>query len=437
MCARTALAWLVRNPVKITKKGSWDVRCRDRLADFFFAFFVPGRFPRSTGYLFYNRILATRTDLWVLLAPVEVSRFFSLTCTKMRVAFPSIDWNRITERDRDKDSYALLTRTLLRGTRPLPWKRVQVDIDSNLDRRWLAKCSAFVVSLSRAEILTLYVYTSPSFCAVQDLLRGGTEYESLVFPADVSTCDAHGYRRNGAVLVWKRHGTGDVPPHVATRVKAHFEADKDFGSAEEYSAWYERWDDVIRLARPFLNARFWARARAALVREHWRWNCHFAHAARCLRRKHVRSHHGRVPREPLARFRALLPHVKPEGWRAIMLQFAADLDAIFTKAPALRSSLTVFRGVDGRRSSISRRSDGAFTSTSLRREIAEGFTNKTEKCCLVEMTLEPGARVLPMFMVSRYPVEMEVLLNRPRPGPDSPARRERYGAHSARTLEEA
>ena len=92
------------------------------------------------------------------------------------------------------------------------------------------------------------------------------------------------------------------------------------------------------------------------------------------------------------------------GWRAILVQYVADLDALFARAPRLPSAVVVFRGA------TQRENRGAwYTSTSMRRAVAEQFAKEGH---VLSVDVPRGARVLPMCMVSRYPPEVELLLPR-------------------------
>ena len=138
----------------------------------------------------------------------------------------------------------------------------------------------------------------------------------------------------------------------------------------------------------------------ALAKDKWQWDCIFAHAARALRRRHLQVPASRRGSTPLARFKAAFPFVTAEGWRAILVQYVADLDALLARAPPLPSPVVVFRCTNRQARQEPR---GAwYASTSKRREVAEGFTNK-ESPMVLAVDVPRGARPLPLCMVSRYP----------------------------------
>ena len=102
------------------------------------------------------------------------------------------------------------------------------------------------------------------------------------------------------------------------------------------------------------------------------------------------------------------------GWRAILVQYIADLDALFARAPPLPYAVVVYRGVK------QKEARGAwYTSTSMRRDVAAEFANKDSPIVL-SIDVPRGTRLLPMCMVSRYPPEVELLLPKTK-GPLGPS----------------
>jgi len=82
------------------------------------------------------------------------------------------------------------------------------------------------------------------------------------------------------------------------------------------------------------------------------------------------------------------------------------IDEIFYRIPPLKDSITVYKG----KKSKNLYTDKAFVSTSIELKQAMGFTGNT--CCIVQITVPPGAKIIPMrnFSSSRY--EEEILLDR-------------------------
>jgi hypothetical protein len=249
----------------------------------------------------------------------------------------------------------LLTRALM-SDEPLPWRRVDVDVDTVVDPSWLAATARYVRRLPGTGILTLYAYTTPAYADVLAMLRGGTQYadRALPSPADLAQ-DRSGIARAGVWMLWDAESKSGartrgaprtlestLPPDIATRVRAHLAAKGAIDRTSEesakrgWAAWDAGCDALLDAARQHVDARFWTRVRTALAKDKWQWDCIFAHAARALRRRHL----SQVPASrrgstPLARFKAALPFVTAEGWRAILVQYVADLDALFARAPPL------------------------------------------------------------------------------------------------------
>ncbi len=69
-------------------------------------------------------------------------------------------------------------------TGSLPWKQLELEVETRVDPAWLAAAvNAVQHRLSAGERLTMYAYTTQSYSDVQNLLHGGTQYKSLAFPA--------------------------------------------------------------------------------------------------------------------------------------------------------------------------------------------------------------------------------------------------------------
>lgn len=84
-----------------------------------------------------------------------------------------------------------------------------------------------------------------------------------------------------------------------------------------------------------------------------------------------------------------------------------DLDAAFLGAPPLQHPITVYRGMKGKLDSSLA---SAYVSTSTDRIVPKDFTGG--KCCLFEIQVPAGSKVLPLMRISEVKYEHEVLLHR-------------------------
>ena len=384
---------------------------------------------------------------------------------KMRIGLHAADWKEITKRDRNVNkngySYGLLTRMLIRDA-PVPWKRVHVDVDSDVDRTWLRATVRYLRNLTGVDLLTVYAYTTPVFEIVLDLARGGTMYTEMGIP---ETLDANAMRLGG-VLVFKsdrKRGTGALRATLGTklgaRVEAHLRAEDAIKgvinagapSIAEEAAWeaevaamWDAWDEkagslvAAALSRGRMNLRdsaapsapsastsslgsrssasFARRARDAFVRDRWQWDCLFAHAARALGPSHLRVDPDRAARvlgarSPWHRFRRAYPHVTAQGWWAILERYTADLDSVFARAPPLRAPMVVFRGIKRGKDEAHCDLSPRYVSTTMRRAVAAHFTDASDPLVL-EITAPRGARPLAMLAISRYEAEAELLFRK-------------------------
>lgn len=83
-----------------------------------------------------------------------------------------------------------------------------------------------------------------------------------------------------------------------------------------------------------------------------------------------------------------------------------ELQRQFEEAPEIKVPLIVYKSKNSR----TVYSNKAFVSTSLSFEEAKKFSSST--CCILEIIVTPGSKVLYLHEVSRFPEEQEVLLNR-------------------------
>ena len=375
----------------------------------------------------------------------------------MRIGLHAVAWTEITKRERHGNksgySYGLLTRTLIRDA-PVPWRRVHLDVDSEVDRKWLRATVRYLRNLAGVDILTVYAYTTPVFEIVLDLSRGGTVYTEMGIP---ETLDANAMRLGG-VLVFKsdlKRGAlrATLGARLGARVEAHLRAGDAINgvigagapSIDETDAWeaksrklLDAWDAkaaslvAAALSRGRMNwrdsstsslgsrssastastASFALRARDAFVRDRWQWDCLLAHAARALEPSHLRVDPDRASRvlgarSPWHRFRRAYPYVTAEGWRVILERYTADLDSVFARAPPLRAPMVVFRGI--KRGKDPGRGESLYVSTTMRRAVAAHFTDASDPLVL-EITVPRGARPLAMLAISRYEAEAEAEL---------------------------
>jgi predicted secreted protein len=279
-----------------------------------------------------------------------------------------------------------------------------MEVDSRVDRRWLAASTQFIRSLPGHDILTVYAYTTPQgFDYVLDMLRGGTKYEELVLPRASDLCPSAA--RHAALRVWKsdaRRGSLDA------RIKRHLAAEQMIDRSTEetaetgYEAWDRATDELVALRAA--DASFRRRVYASFVRHEWSLACVFTHAARRV----------------TTQFKRDFPNLTADAWRAILEQFVGDLDSVFARAPPVPAPFTVFRGTKraGAHADVStsitvvRGAQGNwYVSTSMCREVAMHFTDKRDPI-VEEITVPRGARLIALCAVSRYPKEAELLLPR-------------------------
>jgi hypothetical protein len=108
----------------------------------------------------------------------------------------------------------------------------------------------------------------------------------------------------------------------------------------------------------------------------------------------------------VAAFKRIIPDLTNDAWIQVLKMFVSDIDSIFDKMPPTRSAMTVFRGVKNMKEIPT---DPSFASTTLDKATAKRFASK--KCCVHEIEIPIGTKLIPLIPVGQYE-EQEILLPR-------------------------
>ena len=91
-------------------------------------------------------------------------------------------------------------------------------------------------------------------------------------------------------------------------------------------------------------------------------------------------------------------------------RYYSNILKIFSNGPKITEALTVYRGVK-LKSVHDCRDYSGFISTTIRKDVSEEFTSSSSKCCVFKIIVPPGDyTVLPLYHISEYPSEEEILL---------------------------
>lgn len=99
-------------------------------------------------------------------------------------------------------------------------------------------------------------------------------------------------------------------------------------------------------------------------------------------------------------------------WEEFDLRTLRNLERIFAEIPPLEQALTVYRGIVIYSEEKLDTYDGAFISTTLDKGMAEQFIEGISDCCILQITVSPGSKVLPLVDPSLVFEEDEVILYR-------------------------
>lgn len=290
-----------------------------------------------------------------------------------------IDWKSALQ-ERLQDQVAAVAY-LLRNELALKPLHIKGDAASSLSQQWLRHCSYYMFKvLSPGERATLYCYSTQTYSVINDFLRGGSEYETEFSIPDVSATEPDEWQ--GTAFDALEH-LPEVQPFAKELAKIQEE--------EKYLAWRAGWVAWLKSQpKGWMAEAIQKRLNDTMFQT----TCLFIHQARIM---------GVFT---LDAWKTLAPTLRAADWKRILEQFVADMGHIFKRVPALPAPLTVYRGT---REPAPKRRAG-YISTSLSKAVAEEFVDEDTKCCLQTIDLPAGARVLPMFMITRYEAELEILL---------------------------
>jgi endonuclease/exonuclease/phosphatase family metal-dependent hydrolase len=85
-----------------------------------------------------------------------------------------------------------------------------------------------------------------------------------------------------------------------------------------------------------------------------------------------------------------------------------NLEQIFRDIPPIESPIRIYRGMKGKDYI---QTDKTFTSATLSKKVTKDFIGD-EGCCLLEIILDKDSKVVPLYWLSDYVNEMEVLIDR-------------------------
>ncbi len=313
--------------------------------------------------------------------------------------------------------------------KPLKVGRISVKLDSDQHKQliesWLKECADVVQGMPHDSVCVLYAYTTTTFHAVQGRLRSPKTQNLRV------DLGCHPVTHQDALFnVATESNINDIVKNTyedSSRLKEALEAwrtrprgnngdDEDEATYEERQALFETLyktleDQLKRVPKEAFTAKF-----LRSVDQYQKTSTLHGPAGWIFAPQIWRRFGDRTKKRPtLAKLRDLIAnHMTTEArWRAVLDDYIRDLDAIFDQMPPLPADLVVYRGVHGKKYAAGKSiRDAGYVSTSVRRDIAQGFASKKKKCCLQQIKVPAGTRVVPLIFVSRYYAEQEILLPR-------------------------
>jgi len=286
------------------------------------------------------------------------------------------------------------------GRRKIAWASVTIEGNT-----WLTSACEAVSRLPRALLCTLHVYTTQLFGVVTEALRHPSHRQTLY---DAAPWETHAQN----ILVRKR----TLPQHTQlAQVRHCLAAFKLLRKEKRTEAWYQKravldkqFEQALTAARPYLSA-------LDKAIEHERFKCSPGIVLYCQARVLFRGQPSKYATvgqavDSLAQYRRIMPYITWSGWQRLLALFIRDLDSVFHKMPP-SPRIVLYRGTKD--SNLSRmRTDPAYLSTTLSKQVATDFTDDKTDCCVTRITVKQGSQVIPLLGITRYRSELEVLLPR-------------------------
>lgn len=305
------------------------------------------------------------------------------------------------------DPYYEFIRKYCAGRARIDFRAEDIDVHhvDQTTQDWLVACCEAVSRLPRRDVCTLYVYTSTmSYVAINFLRKGVVDKLYEYEPTEWS--------RHAAVLAFEGMDLASyIKPSMAGSAAAvAVRKAIDAGAAMKRPApwteasatkFFEARESPVRAAllaaKPALSNRLFAELerRAAMASPGLMF---YAQATDVV--PGVRS---------LSDYMRVMADIRAGTWRKIVAKFIADMDSNLARMPVTKSVIVTYRGTVGTKAAATSR-DPAYVSTSLSADQAKHFAGKS--CCMQVARLRAGCRALPLMCVSRYPVELEILLPR-------------------------
>ena len=310
---------------------------------------------------------------------------------------------RVPETD---DPYFEFIKKYCAGRARIDFRAEDVDV-GHVDQAtedWLVACCEAVSRLPRRDVCTLYVSTSTLYYVAVDFLRKGVVGKLYDKPAE--------WTRHAAALAFQGMDIASYikPSMVGSATAVAVRKAIDTGAAmkrpvpwTEASAtkFFEARESPVRAAlldaKPALSNRLFAELerQSAMASNGIMF---YAQAKDVV--PGVRN---------LEDYLRVIADIRAGTWRKIVSKFVADMDSIIARMPVTDSVIVTYRGTAGTKAAATR-TDPAYVSTSLSAKQAKHFAGKS--CCMQVARLKQGCRAIPLMCVSRYPVELEILLPR-------------------------
>lgn len=288
----------------------------------------------------------------------------------------------------DRNQMLTFVENFSGGIKKIIWKSERVDLDID-DPIWMLEACEAVTKLSRYELCLLYVYTTQAYGEINNFLRNRSNknYDTEL----VNTSDTWWHAFRGTLTVFSKPSylNNDVDKKKVVAYKNAQRTVTETPSKKNWAAADKLHDQLF----PFFTNTFKKLQKKEWI-DHSLGIIYYPQAARIYNLKSI------------AEFKQIIDNLTNDDWIRILNLFVTDLDKVFDKMPPTKQIMTTYRGVKNLKTL---KVDEAYSSTTLSADIAPNFANK---CCVHEIRVPRGTRIIPLFQVAWNKLELEILLPR-------------------------
>lgn len=278
------------------------------------------------------------------------------------------------------------------------WKKHRLDIDqlslSHSKKMWIQKTNELIQNMSIDNIISLYAFTTPLFQDIQQFKQYGK------IPSAKRTNILPIYDFINHIIQTQKNKNQEILPEYLWTIFSSIKKmpwvlynpqKQPFKNIEKYKA-IQSFEKKIK-QNTKLKESLYDKGIILFQNKSDQRMFLYPQIRKCI-------HYIQSPNELVQQ----LSNLTHEEWFTIFQTYIKDIDALFVRMIPIPSKTYVYRGVHPKYEKKDLQSY-TYKSTTLSKELAKDFG------IVKKIILEKGTRVIPLFFVSRYFIEKEILLS--------------------------